>query len=118
MKKEKIKNIFLLQLAFFIYSLSSLFSKTATQNNPTLDHIIFFYSLSLVMLGIYAIIWQQILKKMSLSVAFSNKGVIIIWGMIWSALIFKEKMTIGMIVGSLIIILGIIVMMTGEKKNG
>ena len=117
MTKAKIKNIILLEIVFLIYSVSSLFSKMATQNNPTIQKLIIFYGLSLVMLGVYAIIWQQILKKMPLSVAFANKGAVIIWGMIWGALIFKEKITIGMIIGSIIIIAGIIVMMTGEKEN-
>lgn len=117
MTKAKIKNIVLLEIVFLIYSVSSLLSKMATQDNPTIQKIIIFYGLSLVILGVYAIIWQQILKKMPLSVAFANKGVVIIWGMIWGALIFKEKITIGMIIGSAIIIAGIIVMMTGEKEN-
>jgi len=118
MRKSKIKNIVVLEIAFFIYSISSLFSKMATQNGFVLKNVIIFYGLSLLMLGIYAIVWQQILKKLPLSVAFSNKGTVIIWGVFWSAVIFKEEITLGMIIGSMIIILGIILMMTGEKDNG
>ena len=117
MTKKKIKTIILLELVFFIYSISSLLSKMATQNNPTIQKIIIFYMLALFMLGIYAIIWQQILKKMPLSVAYANKGTVIIWGMIWGSFIFNEKITVGMIIGSIIIIIGIVVMMLGEKKN-
>lgn len=112
-----IKNLLLLQSAFFIYSLSSLFSKMAAQNSSELEKLTIFYIASLVMLGIYALIWQQILKKVPLSVAFSNKGIVVIWGMIWSAIIFKEKISISMLVGATIIIAGIIIMMTGEKKD-
>lgn len=117
MTKTKIKNIILLEIVFFIYSVSSLFSKMATQNNPTIQKIIIFYGLALFMLGVYAIIWQQVLKSLPLSIAYSNKGTVIIWGMIWGTLIFKEKITIGMIIGTVIIIAGIIVMMSGEEKH-
>lgn len=116
MKKINIKSVILLEVAFFIYSLSSLFSKTALYNNPTIIHIIFFYGLSLMMLGIYAIIWQQVLKRMELTVAFSNKGITIIWGLIFGTVFFKEQVTIGMIIGSMIVIAGIVFMMS-EKEN-
>lgn len=117
MNKKIIKNLIILQCTFFIYSLSSLFSKIAVQNDYTMQHLILFYSMSLIMLAVYAIIWQQILKKVSLSIAFSNKGIVVIWGMIWSCIIFKETISVRMVIGALIIIAGIVVMMSGEKNN-
>lgn len=116
-KKIDIKSIVLLEIAFFIYSLSSMFSKQAMYDNPTTMHIIVFYLLSLFMLGVYAIIWQQVLKKLDLSVAFANKGITIIWGIIWGVLIFNEKVNIGMIIGAMIVILGIIVMMYSKEEK-
>ena len=116
-KKIDIKSLVLLEIAFFIYSLSSMFSKQAMYNNPTILHIVIFYGLSLFMLGVYAIIWQQVLKKLDLSVAFANKGITIIWGIIWGVILFKEKITIGMIIGALIVILGIIVMMRWQRRK-
>ena len=114
---EKIKRIILLESSFFIYSISALFIKMATQNNPTVFKIIALYGLGLVMLAIYALIWQQILKKMPLSVAFANKGTVIIWGMILGKIFFNERISIGQILGATIIIIGIIIMMTGENKK-
>lgn len=116
-KKIDIKSIILLEIAFFIYSLSSMFSKNAMYSNPTLTHIIIFYLLSLFMLGIYAIIWQQVLKKLDLSVAFANKGATIIWGIIWGRLIFNEKVTIGMVIGATIVIIGIVIMMNSKEDE-
>lgn len=116
-KKIDIKGLIMLEIAFFIYSLSSMFSKNATYNNEQFIHIIIFYLLSVFMLGIYAIVWQQVLKRIDLSVAFANKGITIIWGMIWGAIIFKEKITLGMIIGAIIVIIGIIVMMCGNKEE-
>lgn len=116
-KKIDIKSIVLLEVAFFIYSLSSMFSKQAMYNNPSVIHIILFYLFSLIMLGLYAIIWQQVLKKIDLSVAFANKGVTIIWGILWGVLLFKEKVTIEMIIGAIIVILGIIIMMYNKEEK-
>ena len=118
MKKIKIKVIVLLEIEFFIYSLASLFSKCAAENNGNLIRLLLFYGLNLMMLGIYSILWQQVLKKMPLSIAFSNKGIVVIWGMIWGYIFFKETITIGMIIGTAIIIAGIVFMMQGEEKNG
>lgn len=116
-KKIDIKSLILLEVSFFIYSLSSMFSKQAMYNNPTTAHILFFYMLSLFTLGIYAIIWQQVLKKIDLSVAFANKGITIIWGIIWGLLIFNEKITIGMIIGAMLVIAGIVVMMYNKEEK-
>ena len=61
----------------------------------------------MLILGIYAIFWQQILKKFTLTTAFFNKAVIVIWGMIWGTLFFKEKITLNMIIGAIIVLIGI-----------
>jgi drug/metabolite transporter (DMT)-like permease len=116
-KKINIRSLILLEISFFIYSLSSMFSKKAMYNNPTISHVLFFYMLSLCTLGVYAIIWQQVLKKLELSVAFANKGITIIWGLIWGLLIFNEKITIGMIIGAMLVIVGIIVMMNNKEEK-
>lgn len=118
MKNKNVKEFILLEFVFLIYSISPLLSKIAIINSQkNLKYLIIFYSLSLIVLFIYAIIWQQVLKKIPLSIAFSHKGTTIAWGMIWSMIVFKEKISVGMIIGSLIIITGIVIMMIGEKTN-
>ena len=115
--KIDIKSLILLEIAFFIYSLSSMFSKKAMFNAPNFTHIITFYLLSLFMLGVYAIIWQQVLKRLDLSVAFANKGITIIWGILWGILLFGEKITLGMVIGAIIVIAGIVVMMYNKEEK-
>lgn len=65
------------------------------------------YGLVLLNLFVYAIVWQQIIKKLPLVTAYANKAVTVIWGLIWGMLIFKETITIWNIVGAIIIIFGI-----------
>ena len=69
-----------------------------------------------IMFG-YAIIWQQILKRMPLTVAYANKPVTLIWGIIWGKLIFDEKITWSMILGACIIFAGIYLVTSGDKEE-
>ena len=62
------------------------------------------------------IIWQQILKRMPLTVAYANKPVTLIWGIIWGALIFGEKITVNMLIGAAVIFAGIY-LVTGETEE-
>lgn len=102
-----------LHLAIFIYTLSSVFSKVAS-NSLGANGIFAVKTLMalaglIFIQGIYAIIWQQIIKKIDLSVAYVNKGVTMIWTLIWSVVLFSEKLQIRDIVGTIIILMGIVV---------
>ena len=63
--------------------------------------------LEVVCLGVYAIIWQQVLKDFSLVTAMASKGVVVIINLIWSVLLFGETVTLYNIIGAVIIIFGI-----------
>ena len=60
-------------------------------------------------LGLYAICWQQILKHVDLSVAYMFKGTSLIFVLILSFLILGEHITMWNIIGSVVIIIGLIV---------
>jgi drug/metabolite transporter (DMT)-like permease len=111
----KSKDYILLHFILLIYSLSGLFSKLASSKKFLSFEFIFFYGLTLLILFIYAVLWQHILKKMTLIAAFGNKAVTIIWGMIWGSLFFGEKITIYMIIGTVIILLGILLMVSKNE---
>ena len=107
MKKIKVNKYIYLHLLLLLYSFCGVFSKLASQNQILSIKFCLFYGTSLLILGIYAIFWQQILKKFSLTTAFFNKAVTIIWGMIWGVMFFSEKITLNMIVGTIIVLIGI-----------
>jgi hypothetical protein len=44
-------------------------------------------------LFVYAILWQQVLKKIPLTTAIANKSITIVWGMIFGLLFFEEKVS-------------------------
>ncbi|MBQ9926519.1 MAG: transporter [Lachnospiraceae bacterium] len=112
----KIKDILMLQAVFFIYSINSIVAKLASEQEQFSFMFIMFYGLELVILGIYALLWQQIIKKFELSVAYANKAVTLIWGMIWGALLFKEQITPSKTAGILLVIVGIVIL-NGKKEE-
>ena len=102
----------MLHISLLFSSLSGVCSKMASRYT---DHIfsvsfIFWFGLVFVIMFGYAIIWQQILKRMPLTVAYANKPV---------TLIFGEKVTWNMIAGAAVIFAGIY-LVTGEdgEKGG
>ncbi|MBR1809231.1 MAG: EamA family transporter [Paludibacteraceae bacterium] len=58
-------------------------------------------------MGIYAICWQQILKRIDLSTAYMFKGTSLIFVMLLAYAIFDETITTMNIIGATVIILGI-----------
>lgn len=97
----------LLYFGIFIYSLSAVMNKAASQV-PTLSaKFVIFYGCSLLILGVYAVLWQQILKRFSLVTAYSRRPMSMLFGMLWGWVIFKEKVTLQMVAGIVIILIGI-----------
>ena len=60
------------------------------------------------MLGVYAVIWQQVLKRIELTTAYMFKGISLIFVLMFSALIFNETITVWNVVGAGLIIGGIV----------
>ena len=110
----------LLHISLLFSSLSGVCSKMASRYT---DHILsisflFWFGLVFVIMFGYAIIWQQILKRMPLTVAYANKPVTLIWGIIWGSLIFGEKITWNMIVGAAMIFAGIYLVTSENTERG
>ena len=103
-----------MHIGFLVYSFYSVLGKTATLNN---QRKFLFYIIIFVILGLYAIIWQQILKVFPLSFAYTNKSVIIIWGMAWGKLFFDEQFTIKKFFAVLLIFTGIFILNYSKLKE-
>lgn len=54
---------------------------------------------------------------MELSVAYSNKAVVLLWAMVFGALLFKEQITLTKVAGILLVIAGIVVLNSEEVKE-
>lgn len=113
--KPKWKDYLLLHLLLVFYSTGAICSKLAAGQELFSFKFFVFYGLVLFNLGCYAVFWQQILKRIPLTVAFANKAVTIVWGLLWGFLFFREAITIGKVIGSLFIIAGVLIVVTDHE---
>ena len=105
--KRVIDYIFL-QTNFIIFSFSAVFLKKASSFKFYSKDFNRFAILGMLTMIIYALLWQQVLKRFSLIVAFSHKVFIYFWILLWSVIFFNEKVNLFNIVGLLIISIGVI----------
>lgn len=117
MNKKKSKELVRLHILLIVYSLSGLLSKKASEYSFLSFTFLIYYCGVILILGIYAIGWQQIIKNMSLSSAFSNKAVTVIWGLVWGLLFYNEQITIGKVIGALLVISGIVIYSIFDSKD-
>lgn len=114
-RNDGIKYLIILNILLAVYSLSGVCSKMAAQNEFLSFWWLFWYALVILNLGVYAIVWQQIIKHLPLNTAYANKAVTIAWGILWGALFFHETIKWNMIVGALIVIVGVIVVVRADE---
>lgn len=113
-KKNQIKNMVFLHIILLLYSGGGIMAKKAAAYSVASLEFCFYYGCVLVISVVYAVLWQQILKRMTLVTAFSNKAVTVIWGLIWGMLFFNEKIVIQNVIGATVIIIGVYLVVTGE----
>lgn len=116
MKKENLKILILLHILLAVLSLSGVFTKLASYEEFLSLKFIIYYGLVILVLGIYAIAWQQIIKRIPLTSAYANKAVTVVWGIIWGVIFFSEEIKPGKIVGAAIVISGILLYVRADAK--
>lgn len=114
--KQKIKNIILLQGVVILYTFSGIMSKNASSNRDNPIQFLFFFGMEFVILGIYALLWQQMIKRFELSVAYANRSMAILWSMLWAVIFFHDKITLNNIIGVLLVTLGTVIINTDTKN--
>lgn len=108
-KKVTWKDIIILQGIIIIYTLSSVVAKLATGKELFSFTFFLFYGLEVVILGIYALLWQQMIKRFELSVAYANRAMALLWSGVWAVVLFKEALSIKKVLGILLVIAGTII---------
>ncbi len=116
-KKIEWKDILMLQAVFFIYSISSVVSKFASGKELFSIGFLLFYGLDILVLGVYALLWQQVIKKFELSVAYANKAVTLLWALVWGIFLFREQITFFKAAGILLVAAGIFILNGGEEEK-
>jgi drug/metabolite transporter (DMT)-like permease len=111
---NKIKNIVILQCVVVIYTISSLMSKKASASEGDIVKFLFWFGMEFVILGIYAILWQQVIKRFELSVAYANRSMAVVWSMAWAVIFFHDTITVKNIIGVCLVVIGTIIVNTEE----
>lgn len=115
MKRSKFSTLFALHLMLMLYSMSEICSKNAAGESFLSVRFCLYYGTVILLLGVYAIGWQQVIKRIPLTTAFANKAVTVVWGLVWGALFFREAVTPGKLLGAALVIAGVILF---ERADG
>ena len=111
------KTILALNVLLMFFSLGGIFSKLASKQPFLSLKFILCYGTLLFIMFMYAIGWQQIIKRLPLTMAYANRAITIVWGIIWGLLFFYEKLNVGKIIGAVIVIAGVLLYVT-ESEEG
>jgi len=113
--QPSIKDYLALHALILFSSLGGVCSKFAAQQAPFSALFIMFYGLLLFILAVYAFFWQQIIKKMTLTTAYLNKAVTVVWGIFWGVVFFHEQLTLKMMLGACVVLIGIILVVLSDE---
>lgn len=112
---KKIKNMVLLQGVIMIYTISSVMSKQASASGDDLSRFLFFFGMEFVILGVYALLWQQMIKRFDLSVAYANRSMAVVWSMVWAVIFFHDTITVQNIAGVVLVVAGTLIINTDTE---
>lgn len=117
MKNNTFLTFILMHFGFLLYSFYTVLGKIAANYNSFSTTWCIYYCLIICLLALYAILWQQVLKKIKLSIAICNKAITIVWGMTFSHFLFHEEITLKKIIAACIILAGIILLSISDNKE-
>lgn len=117
MEKYDIKTVLGLHAMIAMGSFAGVFTKLAAQNEFLSPGFCFFYAMMVLVLFLYALGWQQVIKKIPLSTAYSAKSVSVIWGLVFGVLLFGEKIVPNKLIGVLLIVPGTLLYFKADKES-
>lgn len=109
-ENRHIQHLLFMLAAFAIYSSAGVFSKYAAQFRLLSTGYFICLGCTITVLGVYAIMWQIILKHLPLTTAFLWKNVCIIFGLLYSYFLFHEPISANNLIGISIILIGLIIL--------
>lgn len=112
------KNIVVLQAVVIVYTLSSVVAKFATGRELFSFSFFLFYGLEVFILGIYALLWQQMIKKFDLSVAYANRAMALLWSAVWAVILFGDRLGEKRLFGIFLVIVGTVIVNLDQQKEG
>ena len=112
------KTLLALHVMLAVYSLCGVLSKMAAGSPFGSLRFLACYGGMIALLGVYAIGWQQVIKKMPLTSAYANRAITVIWGIIWGFLFVNETISLTSAVGAALVAIGIVLFATSDTSAG
>lgn len=106
--KQTIKALIALHVMLMFYSMSGVCSKIAAHEKFMNYKFCLCYAIIIGLLAVYAVVWQQIIKKTPLTTAYANKAITIVWGIVWGKIFYQEAISFGKIIGAILVIVGVV----------
>lgn len=113
------KKVFLaLHLLLLLFAGTTVLSKLAAGEDFLSPRFCLFFGGEFVLLGVYALGWQQILKRLTLTVAYTNKAVTLVWSMVFGVLLFHEQLQLRQVVGCALAVAGVLLFVKADGEEG
>lgn len=106
-KSKPFQNYLALVGVNFVYACTGIFTKMASRYELLSWPYLLWLSGAVGVMGLYALLWQQVLKRIDLSTAYMFKGTSLIFGLLIAWSILGEQITLNNMIGAAIIIIGI-----------
>jgi drug/metabolite transporter (DMT)-like permease len=117
MKKINARVYLALHLLLFLFAGTTVLSKLAAGEEFMSPRFCLFFGGEFVLLGVYALGWQQILKRLPLTVAYTNKAVTLVWSMVFGVLLFRETVSLRQILGCVLVVLGVVLFVLADGEE-
>lgn len=113
-KKLSIHSVLILQAVIAVYSCSTVVAKFAAGQELFSLPFLLLYGMEIGFLGLYAILWQQVIKRVDLSIAYANRSIGILWSLLYAVIFFEEQITLKNVIGVIIVMTGTIIVNSDE----
>lgn len=114
---DRAKTLLALHLLLALFSLCGICGKIAA-GFPFLSlGFIASYGGMLGILAMYALGWQQVIKRMPLTSAYANRAVTIAWGIVWGYLVFGEAVSVRKLLGAAVVLAGVVLFALADKDG-
>ena len=115
--KPQRRALLLLHATLLIYSMASIFAKLSS-NQLNLENdtgALLFLVLEFVALAVYSLLWQIVLKRMPLNVAYSSKALSTLWTWLLCFILLQESITLGKAMGIALVLAGVYLVVTDHE---
>ncbi len=105
--KLTLRSLLALQGAVILYSFADVAAKLASAHPFLSGSYVLWIGTEILILGVYALCWQQFIRRVVISGADANRAAAVVWTTLWAALLFRETITLRNMAGICILFAGI-----------